>query len=588
MFFRLFPYSKKNSILESLSIFRLIKQPIRSKLCVLFIFLFLNSIFELAVVSSFYPLLLSLTGNPASSTLARLNIAFFSDTQILLFAFCLLLILSYFIRIFTSYLVFKYSAKFTDYLLISLLGRLYSSPYISVNSCTGSYYSVIFTTRMQNMQTLFNQFFELLGFVLSSLFLLIALLAVDATLTLFLIFMLFTVYIILIAFVKRRVTRNSVRIAGFADLITSNILNVSDNLRSFFVANSSSAFLKRVSLYSSEWSLSLSQNRFISSFPRLAIEFLAFFSISIFLFAQTFFLSDENFGKLLSIVGVLILALQKLLPSVQGIYKSLIGIKNSNAYFSEIQKLHSSLIHSSSSSSNASIHKNRTDRFIAESQPVAKVEVLDLSYSYDISSKTLYSGLSHCFTKGSLNLLKGSSGAGKSTLIDILLGLRPPTSGSVLFNDINMYSDPFILKKIQSKMFFVPQSPTTIDGTLYENILFPGHYYEDFRGLIDEQYAFELFDFLNLPFNGTSLGDVLLGAKGLQLSGGEKQRLAIAKAFLFNPEIIILDEPTSALDYESTRLVHRLLLESCFDKLIIVSSHDPYLINSCPNTLELI
>ena len=264
------PVKLKNiSLIESLAIFRLIRQPIRRKLLVLLSFLFLNSIFELAVVSSFYPLLLSLTGDNSFPVPILSTFTFLSSTQSLLFIFVFLLIVSYFVRIFSSYLVFNYSATFTHYLFTSLLDKLYSSSYLTVSSNTGAYYSVIFTTRMQNMQTLFNQLFELIGFILSSLFLFIALLFVDASLTMILIVSLFTIYMAMILIVKKRVAINSQYITGFSDLITTNILNISSNLRSFYVANSTVSFSRIISEYSYDWSKALSQNRFISSFPKL-------------------------------------------------------------------------------------------------------------------------------------------------------------------------------------------------------------------------------------------------------------------------------------------------------------------------------
>lgn len=136
----------------------------------------------------------------------------------------------------------------------------------------------------------------------------------------------------------------------------------------------------------------------------------------------------------------------------------------------------------------------------------------------------------------------GSSGSGKTTIIKLLVGLYHPTEGEVVYNGINIKELDF--EKIRNRFGFVSQDTQLFAGTIRENLLFasPGATDEDCLKALEFASALALID------RGGKGLETRIGEGGLKLSGGEKQRLAIARALLRNPDIIIFDEATSSLD----------------------------------------
>lgn len=139
--------------------------------------------------------------------------------------------------------------------------------------------------------------------------------------------------------------------------------------------------------------------------------------------------------------------------------------------------------------------------------------------------------------------VSGPSGGGKSTLLRIAVDLIPPTSGEVIFLGKNLHE--WSPRELRRRMILVPQQASMFPGTVRDNLLW-GLKIHKLRAT-DETLKKVLKE-VNLP---TSLLDKVAE----NLSGGEKQRIAIARALLLQPHALLLDEPTSALDEESTLMV---------------------------------
>lgn len=161
----------------------------------------------------------------------------------------------------------------------------------------------------------------------------------------------------------------------------------------------------------------------------------------------------------------------------------------------------------------------------------------------------------------------GPSGGGKSTLVQLLLGLREPLSGRILADgrDIGELSRAEWVRKVT----FVPQHPRAISGTIADNIRF-------FRDDVDDDAIERAAKLAHLHADVMGFADRYerqVGSEGGQLSGGQLQRLAIARALVEEPDVLILDEPTSALDVRSETLVRDTLLELGQRMTVIVIAH---------------
>jgi len=154
--------------------------------------------------------------------------------------------------------------------------------------------------------------------------------------------------------------------------------------------------------------------------------------------------------------------------------------------------------------------------------------------------------------KDQITALVGSSGSGKSTIVNLLLRLYDVDKGSISIDDINIkdYENFSFLKKVG----FVSQDTFIFNSTIKENITF-GEEYTD-QEVIEAAKLANADEFINKSPDGY---ETIVGDRGLKLSGGEKQRLAIARAIIRKPEILILDEATSSLDNVSEAVVQQAI-----------------------------
>ncbi len=173
---------------------------------------------------------------------------------------------------------------------------------------------------------------------------------------------------------------------------------------------------------------------------------------------------------------------------------------------------------------------------------IAKIEFKDLSFSYNTGQDPSIHHISLSIKAGQTIAFAGPSGSGKSTLIKLLVGLYKPTSGEMLINKTN--SSKIDYDFIRKKIGLVSQETQLFAGTIRENLLFVNPLASD----NDCLEALKSASALPIIERGNKGLNIKIGEGGIKISGGERQRLAIARALLRNPEIIICDEATSSLD----------------------------------------
>ena len=176
-----------------------------------------------------------------------------------------------------------------------------------------------------------------------------------------------------------------------------------------------------------------------------------------------------------------------------------------------------------------------------------------VTFQYPQSNVPAIANTSFEVKAGEMIALVGPSGSGKSTLINMVIGFLRPQSGRILIDGRDLSS--YDLRSYRKHISVVPQESVLFDGTVFDNVSYGMPSVTD-KQVRDALKATNAEDFVNELPNGV---ETLVGEKGARISGGQKQRLAIARALIRNPRILILDEATSALDSQSEHAIQDAL-----------------------------
>ncbi len=193
------------------------------------------------------------------------------------------------------------------------------------------------------------------------------------------------------------------------------------------------------------------------------------------------------------------------------------------------------------------------------------IEFKDVTFSY--GEKVILNDINLKIEKGKTIALVGSSGAGKSTLVDLIPRFHDTVKGELLIDGINIQN--YSLKSLRHQMGIVTQEPILFNDTIANNIAL-GMDDATEEQIINAAKIANAHNFIMLKENGYNTS---IGERGNKLSGGEKQRLTIARAVLKNPPILLLDEATSSLDTESEKLVQDAINNLMHNRTSVVIAH---------------
>ena len=195
------------------------------------------------------------------------------------------------------------------------------------------------------------------------------------------------------------------------------------------------------------------------------------------------------------------------------------------------------------------------------------IEFKEVSLMYPGASTWALSQINVRAVPGKVTALVGASGSGKSTFINLVIGFLRPSKGHVLLDNQNM--GELDMREVRKYVSMVPQESVLFDGSVRDNVTYgiTNVSEEKFVQALKDANAWEFVS--QLP-DGP---DTIVGERGARISGGQKQRLAIARALIRDPRILILDEATSALDSESENLIQQALLHLMRDRTTFVVAH---------------
>jgi ATP-binding cassette subfamily B protein/subfamily B ATP-binding cassette protein MsbA len=277
------------------------------------------------------------------------------------------------------------------------------------------------------------------------------------------------------------------------------------------------------------------RDTFWTQIPASTLYLLIFVTIgSVIIIIKLFY--PQEFIAYLPLLGTFSLAVLKLLPRVANFGNYQMGIMSALPNLSAVKKILEDPDYTTIKRGNLKFdHKKPYIRF-------------DEIYFGHKNRDEIFKGVSLIVEPGKTTAIVGPSGSGKSTLIDLVLRLYDVDQGAIFIDNKNIRE--YDLVSLREKIGFVGQDTFIYNSTIRDNISF-GKYYAETK-IIDAAKLANAHEFiLQLPQGY----DTLVGDRGVKISGGERQRIAIARAMIRDPEILILDEATSSLDNVSEKIV---------------------------------
>ena len=545
---------------------------------------FLNALAEIISVASLIPFLTILTNPDKISTLPLVGEIFkksnFTGTTSLLFlvtfAFVSSIILAMLIRVLNLWFNNRLSAEMGSFLSEKCYKNiLYQSLKNHQELNSSQVLSAISTYTEYTIIVIMNMLLMITAFLIS-LFILVFLFTVNFKISLSIFTCLLISYLIVWLTIKKRIKFNSQYIAANTKKQFQMVQESFGAIREIILSSNQLRYLNIYKNILFPLKYKLSENRFLSAFPRYLIESVVLVSIGIISFLLSVNNANGNGVNVIVILGTFVLGLQRLLPSAQQLFYSLVAISSNSSSANNLIDL-------------IEFHKYNSvlPKKLQSNKNFESISFKSVSYSYLKSSNLILNNLNCTIYKGEKIGLIGKTGSGKSTFADIFMGLLPASNGEVLVNNINV-NEPknvLFLNKWRSSIAHVPQDIFLIDASIAENIAFGSTFNKiDFPLLNRILDCTSLRNFVENSDNGlmTSVGE-----RGIKLSGGQKQRIGIARALYRNPDILVLDEATSSLDFHTENEIIKTINKLNKNLTILIIAHKYSSIKKCDRIFRI-
>ena len=312
----------------------------------------------------------------------------------------------------------------------------------------------------------------------------------------------------------------------------------------------------------------------INALPKQLLEFIFIVLVASYLFYSINI--AQNAAAAISIISLFAVASLRLLPAISKIVISIQSLKFRHFSFKIL--LHeltdeSKIYNDEILEDNSQYQKNKKIIFNDS------ITFKDVSFFY--KKKKILNSLNFNIKKGNFFLIFGESGSGKTTILNLLMGLVKPDQGEVLVDNANINNNILSWRKMVS---YVPQNIYLLDQNIKQNIAFGVEESEiDYIKLKD---SMKLAKIENLALEN-NLDNFALGEEGSKISGGQIQRIGVARALYRNPNVILMDESTNGLDYDTEKRFLEDLIKIKKNTTIIFVSHREHIKKYADDILEV-
>ncbi len=344
---------------------------------------------------------------------------------------------------------------------------------------------------------------------------------------------------------------------SFRELIMNNLIDIFYNNYSFHTEENAFVGIKKDT---------------VTQMPRLILEILAVFVLV--LIVYFLILQDKSLPEILVLLGVFFYCTIRLLPSVSKIVKSIQNIRYNHVVIDVIYQ-------GIKDYKKLPVNHQKSNPTLVDFNNFKKINFENVDFAYS-NQKTIFKGLNFQINKGDKIGIIGKTGSGKSTFINILCGLLDVTSGKVYTDDPSNEKN---YKSIQKMIGYVPQTVSVFDESLLFNVCLTDEVGD--KDLQKFLKVIEIVDLKNLMNSLPNKSKEPVGENGSRLSGGQNQRLGIARAIFKGPEILILDEATSALDVTTEQKILNNLISLKPNMTVITISHRQTSLKFCDKIYEV-
>ena len=538
----------------------------------------INLFLELLSFSLFIPLILALSGNDKKDFISEFIYKQFeiqSSLELLMILFIVLIVVFFIKNLIISFCYYKQSkiqASIEQELSFKIFSSYLYADYIfhtKENSskiirdimseigmfCRGFLNSVLI---------IFLEFFVFLG-IFSLLFF------YAPKVSLYLSFYFLIISIVFFLIFKKRIEKMGVNRNINEKLRIKYIQQGIQGIKEVLIFNLQEIMLKFFKGYNNIVINNLFMVGFINKLPKLIFEFLSITILFVVFFIN--FRDGNDISEITYSLGIIIAGSYKLFPSMNKILQAVNTINYSKP---AIKSLANILFENKLNEKNKSLDNDKI--FKIENEIIIK----DLNFKYETKNPNIFENLNLKIKSGSRVGIMGATGSGKTTLVDLLLGLLKPLKGDILSDEKSIYKDVISWRSI---IGYVTQAPYLMDDTVLNNIVFGNIHNEIDHEKVNKIIKItQLSQYIESSQNGLQ---TIIGERGVQLSGGQIQRIAIARALYRDLKILILDEATSSLDSNTRDKIIKEISDLNSNITIISISHDKKALSYCDDIYHL-